>query len=123
MHSPQQQMTSFTQSVIIELGIITSVEGIKLHLHTDSASGKAMVSKPGMSKKSKHIELKHLHLQGLIEAGIITVHKIGTLNNPSDIFTKFMPQTALTRSISAKWVLQREQLMRSAFSISESRSR
>eukprot|EP00971_Amphidinium_carterae_P332560 6466782-Amphidinium_carterae.4 len=41
------------QSVIMELGIIKSVEEIKLHLHPDSASGKAMVGKLGMSKKSK----------------------------------------------------------------------
>eukprot|EP00971_Amphidinium_carterae_P045653 898400-Amphidinium_carterae.5 len=33
------------QFVITEMGIVKSVEGVKLHLHTDSASGKAMVSK------------------------------------------------------------------------------
>eukprot|EP00971_Amphidinium_carterae_P245709 4879616-Amphidinium_carterae.1 len=51
----------------MELGIIKSVEGIKLHLHTDFASRKAM---------------------------------IGTMNNPSDILTKFMPQTTLTKPFS-----------------------
>eukprot|EP00971_Amphidinium_carterae_P127209 2520889-Amphidinium_carterae.1 len=56
-----------------------------------------MVSKLGMSKKSKHIELRHLHLQGLVESGVITVHKIGTQNNPSDILTKFMPQSVLSK--------------------------
>eukprot|EP00971_Amphidinium_carterae_P349203 6490894-Amphidinium_carterae.3 len=56
----------------MELGITKSVEGIKLHLHTDSAS----------------------------ESGVITVHKIGTLNNPSDIVTKFMPQASLTKHFS-----------------------
>eukprot|EP00971_Amphidinium_carterae_P151964 3011714-Amphidinium_carterae.1 len=56
-----------------------------------------MVSKLGMSKKSKHIELRYLHLQGLVESGVITIHKIGTQNNPSDIFTKFMPQSLLNK--------------------------
>eukprot|EP00971_Amphidinium_carterae_P066227 1311592-Amphidinium_carterae.1 len=65
------------QSVIIEMGIAKSTKGIKLHVHTDSASGKAMVSQLGMSKKSKHIELKYLHLQ--------------------DIPTKFMPQSTLSK--------------------------
>eukprot|EP00971_Amphidinium_carterae_P095090 1881406-Amphidinium_carterae.5 len=60
------------QSVIIEMGIVKSAEGIKLHLHTDSASSKAMVSMLGMSNKSKHIELKYLHLQGLVESGVIS---------------------------------------------------
>eukprot|EP00971_Amphidinium_carterae_P223393 4432450-Amphidinium_carterae.1 len=68
------------QSVIIEMGIARSIEGIKLDVHTDSASGKAMVSKLGMSKKSKHIELRYLHQ-----------------NNASDILTKFMPQSTLSK--------------------------
>eukprot|EP00971_Amphidinium_carterae_P223684 4438370-Amphidinium_carterae.1 len=87
------------QSVIM-LGMTKSVEGIKLHLHTDSASGKAMVSKLGMSKKPKHMGLRYIHLQDLVESRVITVHNIGTLNNPSDIFTKFMPQSTLTKHFS-----------------------
>eukprot|EP00971_Amphidinium_carterae_P044762 880512-Amphidinium_carterae.1 len=79
------------------MGIAKSTDGIKLHVHTDSASGKAMVSKLGMSKKSKHIELRYLHLQGLVESGVITVHKISTLCNMSDVLTKFMPQFTLSK--------------------------
>eukprot|EP00971_Amphidinium_carterae_P185330 3679791-Amphidinium_carterae.1 len=79
------------------MGIAKSTDGIKLHVHTDSASSKAMVSKLGTSKKSKHIELKYPHLQGLVESGVIIVHKIGTQNNPSDILTKFMPQSVLSK--------------------------
>eukprot|EP00971_Amphidinium_carterae_P349847 6491257-Amphidinium_carterae.3 len=84
MHSPVQPMISFI---------------------FNSASSKAMVSKLGTSKKSKHIELRYLHLQGLVESrviksGVITVHKIGTQNNPSDILTKFMPQSVLSKHFS-----------------------
>eukprot|EP00971_Amphidinium_carterae_P105257 2084258-Amphidinium_carterae.1 len=43
VHYSRTQATS----VIIEMGIAKSTEGIKLHVHTDSASGKAMVSKLG----------------------------------------------------------------------------
>eukprot|EP00971_Amphidinium_carterae_P216375 4294973-Amphidinium_carterae.2 len=53
-----------------------------------------------MSKKSKHIELRYLHLQGLVESGVNTVYQIGTLNNPSNILTKFMPQASLTKHFS-----------------------
>eukprot|EP00971_Amphidinium_carterae_P080512 1593140-Amphidinium_carterae.1 len=59
-----------------------------------------MVSKLGMSKKSKHIELKYLHLQGSVESGVITVHKIGTQNNASDNLTKFMPHSTLSKHFS-----------------------
>eukprot|EP00971_Amphidinium_carterae_P141886 2810534-Amphidinium_carterae.4 len=44
-----------------------------------------MFSKLGMSKKEQHIELKYLDLKGLVEAGVITMHKFGTQNNPSDM--------------------------------------
>eukprot|EP00971_Amphidinium_carterae_P208610 4138854-Amphidinium_carterae.1 len=40
------------QFVTVEMGTVKSAEGIKLHLHTDTAPRKAMVSKLGMSKKS-----------------------------------------------------------------------
>eukprot|EP00971_Amphidinium_carterae_P197612 3922073-Amphidinium_carterae.1 len=79
------------------MGIAKSVEGIKLHVHTDSASGKAMVSKLGMPKKSKDIEFRYLHFQRLVASGVITVHKIGNNNNPSDILAKFMTQSVLSR--------------------------
>eukprot|EP00971_Amphidinium_carterae_P108906 2156641-Amphidinium_carterae.1 len=48
-------------------------------------------------KASKQIELRYLHLQGLVKSGVITEHKIGTQNNPSDIVTKFMPQSTLSK--------------------------
>eukprot|EP00971_Amphidinium_carterae_P261257 5182928-Amphidinium_carterae.1 len=35
--------------------------------------------------------------QGLVESGVITVHKISTLNNRSDVLTKFMPQSVLSK--------------------------
>eukprot|EP00971_Amphidinium_carterae_P162144 3214134-Amphidinium_carterae.2 len=38
--------------------------------------------------------------QGLVESGVITVHKLGTQNNPSDILAKFMPQSTLSKHFS-----------------------
>eukprot|EP00971_Amphidinium_carterae_P215227 4271614-Amphidinium_carterae.1 len=87
------------QSVIIGMGIDKSAEGIKLHLHTDSASSNAMVSKLGMLKKSTRIEFKYLHLQDLIESGLITVHKVGIRNKPSDVLTKFMPPSTPIKNL------------------------
>eukprot|EP00971_Amphidinium_carterae_P010718 211687-Amphidinium_carterae.1 len=51
----------------MELGIIRSA------VHTDSASCKAMVSKLGMSKTSKHIELTYLHLQSAWPTPLIRI--------------------------------------------------
>eukprot|EP00971_Amphidinium_carterae_P054913 1082268-Amphidinium_carterae.1 len=85
------------QLVVIELGLATSPSKVNLHAHTDSANGKAMTQKLGISKKSKHIQLKYLHLQELVEQGVITRHKVNSLLNPSDKITKFMPQATLTK--------------------------
>eukprot|EP00971_Amphidinium_carterae_P334455 6469759-Amphidinium_carterae.2 len=41
-----------------------------------SASGKAMIQNLGVIKKSKHIQLKYLHPQELVEQGVITLHKV-----------------------------------------------
>eukprot|EP00971_Amphidinium_carterae_P051605 1015711-Amphidinium_carterae.6 len=40
------------QSVVMELGLASSPSNMKLHVHTDSASGKAMIQKLGISKTS-----------------------------------------------------------------------
>eukprot|EP00971_Amphidinium_carterae_P097741 1934236-Amphidinium_carterae.1 len=71
----------------MELGIIKSREGLKLHLHTNSASSKAMVSKLGMSKNLNEVKGQES----------VLYIKMGTQNNPSDIRTKRI-HTALRSS-------------------------
>eukprot|EP00971_Amphidinium_carterae_P266101 5278628-Amphidinium_carterae.4 len=80
-----------------QLGLASSPSNVKLHVHTDSASGKTMIHKLGISKKSKHMQLKHFHLQELVEQGVITLHKVSSLVNQSDILAKFMPQVTMTK--------------------------
>eukprot|EP00971_Amphidinium_carterae_P004368 87407-Amphidinium_carterae.2 len=67
------ELTSAANNLIHLQSVVKLVDGIKLHVHTDSASGKAMR---------------------------LTVHKIGTQNNSVDILTKFMPQSTLSKHFS-----------------------
>ena len=58
---------------------------VKSTLKTDSSAGKTMASRLGISKRSKHIELKHLWIQDILSDGVMSLEKVGTHNNPSDI--------------------------------------
>ena len=77
--------------------ILTSKLQIKIH--TDSTSGKSIATRIGSSKKAKHIDLKYLFIQQLVHNGILTVHKIGTLDNIADIFTKYVTAETLNKHL------------------------
>lgn len=68
---------------------------ISLKIHTDSTSGKSMATRIGVSKRAKHIELKYMFIQHLIHDGILSIHKINTKHNPSDILTKYVQREVL----------------------------
>ena len=54
-----------------------------------------MASRLGISRRSKHIELKYLWIQDEIKEGKLELKKVGTHFNPSDILTKYVPASVL----------------------------
>ena len=72
---------------------------LQIRIHTDSTSGKSIATRIGSSKKAKHIDLKYLFIQQLVHNGILSVHKIGTLDNIADIFTKYVTAEILNRHL------------------------
>ena len=54
-----------------------------------------MTSRLGISKNSKHIELKHLWIQDILSEGVMSLEKVGTHHNPADILTKFVQASVL----------------------------
>ena len=72
---------------------------LQIRIHTDSTSGKSIATRIGPSKKAKHIDLKHLFIQQLVHNGILSVHKIGTLDNIADIFTKYVTAEILNKHL------------------------
>ena len=54
-----------------------------------------MASRLGNSKKSKHIELRHLWIQDILSEGVMSLEKVGTHHNPSDVLTKFVQASVL----------------------------
>ena len=54
-----------------------------------------MASRLGISRKSKHIELRHLWIQDILCEGVMSLEKVGTHHNPSDVLTKFVQASVL----------------------------
>ena len=54
-----------------------------------------MATRQGVSKRAKHIELKFMFIQELIQGGVVSLHKIPTKDNPADILTKYVAAEVL----------------------------
>ena len=68
----------FIRSLLLEACLIPRVH---LFVHTDSTAGKSMTSGYGTSRKTRHVQLRHLLVQELVTSGMITIRKVlGTLN-------------------------------------------
>ena len=64
---------------------------VKINVHTDSTAtaGKAIASRFGAGKKSKHIEPRYLYMQELVRRGVLRLRKVDTLFNCSDVLTEY----------------------------------
>ena len=49
-----------------------------------------MATRYGLGKKTKHIELRYLYMQELVNSGALRISKIGTHANQSDLLTKYL---------------------------------
>ena len=72
---------------------------VKITLKTDSSAGKTMASRLGISRKSKHIELRHLWTHDILSEGVMSLEKAGTHHNPSDVLRKFVQASVLGNHI------------------------
>ena len=57
--------------------------------YTDSTAGKNMATRFGAGKRTKHVELRFVYVQNLIQAGLLQLRKIHMSSNPADVFTKY----------------------------------
>ena len=93
--------TGVNESLHIKEFLIESGLATKLHIkvRTDSTAGKSIATRQGTSKKAKQIQIKFLYTQQLVKEGIISIHKVHTLRNTSDILTKLVARETLQRLI------------------------
>ena len=65
--------------------------------HTDSTDGKSMATRSGTVKKTKHVELRFLYAQNLVQMGLLRMAKIDGTRNPADLMTKYAATDVLQR--------------------------
>ena len=70
-------------------------QSVNITVHTDSAAGKSMATRFGISKKTKHVELRFLYVQELEAKGILRLRKVGTEVHCADVLTKYLSSELL----------------------------
>ena len=61
---------------------------VNITVRTDSSAAKAIVSRTGVTPKTKHLSIKALYAQEFFENGMGKLMKVPGTRNPADIFTK-----------------------------------
>ena len=59
----------------------------KISVHTDSTAAIGIVHRRGLGK-TRHIEVQYLWVQDNVNRKTMSVEKVGTKENPADMFTK-----------------------------------
>ena len=78
----------------------------RIEAFTDSTAGKSMATRFGSGKRTKHVELRYLYMQNLVQQGLLQIKKIGTKNNPADLLTKYVSTNTLKSLIHELGVVQ-----------------
>ena len=86
----------FARSLVMEARLF---EKANITIFTDSTAGKSMAGRFGTSRKTKHVDLRFLYVQELVQTGMVKLRKVlGTLN-PADIMTKYVGRDVLQRHL------------------------
>eukprot|EP00971_Amphidinium_carterae_P287226 5701818-Amphidinium_carterae.1 len=71
-----------------------------MSINTDSSAGKAAAGRLGLNKKTKHVQLRYLYMQDIVQRREMTISKIPTTDNPADALTKHLPSTTITSHLA-----------------------
>ena len=69
----------------------------KIELWTDSSSAKAIIQRLGPGRRAKHLEVQTMWVQQLNKLGLISMNKLGTLENVADMMTTHVPRGVLDK--------------------------
>eukprot|EP00971_Amphidinium_carterae_P279776 5553762-Amphidinium_carterae.1 len=69
---------------------------ITMSIHTDSSASKAVASRLGLNRKTKHVQLKYLYMQDILQRGEMTITKVQTTLNPAHVLTKHLPSATIS---------------------------
>ena len=83
------------KSSLQEMQLSQLAKPVKLTVYADSSSRKALASKLGLSKKSRHVQLRYLFRKGLLATGQLHLSKIPAGKNPAAMLTKHLSASNL----------------------------
>ena len=69
----------------------------KIELWKDNNSAKAIMQRLGPGSRVKHLEVQTMWVQQLNKIGLISLNKLGTLENVADLLTKHVPRAVLDK--------------------------
>lgn len=72
---------------------------VDITIESDNNTGKAVASRQGLGKQ-RHVQARYRWIQHQVAAGAITILKIMTDHNVSDILTKVMPNAAIFKHMT-----------------------
>jgi hypothetical protein len=70
---------------------------VEIVLHSDASAAIGAANRLGAGKRMKHLEIQDLWIQQLVRSKILTIKKVSTHENPSDILTNTSAVSGLTR--------------------------
>ena len=69
----------------------------KIEVWTDSSSAKAIIQLLGPGRRAKHLEVQTMWVQQLNKIGLVSLNKLGTLEDVADLLTKHVPRAVLDK--------------------------
>ena len=88
------------KSFLQQMQLSQLAKPFELTVFTDSSSGEALVSKLGLTRKNKHVQLRYLFRHELLACGQLNLSKIPSGKNPADVLTQHLPASNLHKLLS-----------------------
>ena len=92
LSSAEAETKALTKSAIESLYMKHLLEQqgfeVEIVLHSDASAAIGAAQRLGAGKRMKHLEIQDLWIQQLVRSKILTIKKVSTHENPSDILTK-----------------------------------
>ena len=85
-----------TRNFVLEAGFAKTCP---ILVHTDSSAAKSMATRFGTTRRTRHIDLRLLYLQHLVNSGTIRIIKIPGDQNTSEVLTKYVTADTLRRHL------------------------
>ena len=80
----------YVKAILSDLGMRA-----KINLRCDDKATRALAQRQGLSKRTRHVKVKYLHVQDLVKAKEVEVSRVPTETNLADVGTKHLPSHRL----------------------------